>query len=62
MIWADRVALVLTLPGILLGIIADPGGPPFWELWLVFVAALWVLMRGVDFIATGEIRRRHSLR
>lgn len=59
MIWADRVALVLCLPVVLLALVqgSSGGGAPSWQFVAIIVGAIWLLLRGLDFIATGSIRR-----
>jgi hypothetical protein len=59
MIWADRVGLVLAVPVILFALLQGPGGVPHWSAFAIVAAIIWGLLRGLDFIFTGGVRRRY---
>lgn len=58
MIWADRVGLVLMVPVLLLGFVQAPGAPIPWTWFATVVGLFWFLLRGLHFIATGNVRSR----
>lgn len=54
MIWADRVAIVLA---VLLSPVMIWGVDGFSQLAIAVAVAVWVVLRGLDFIGTGRVRR-----
>lgn len=62
MIWADRVALVWAL--IVWGFVILTGHPepPYSVAALIATVVPWLLLRALDFIFMGSIRRNSSAR
>lgn len=61
MIWADRVALVFALLCFVIVLLnVDPERA--FSVSLILVGLLWFLLRAIDFIFVGEVRRLHRQR
>jgi hypothetical protein len=66
LIWADRIALVwwIFVAMVIYFTYPNPHASPFsepgtWRAFEFFVGIPWLMLRGIDFIGTGQIRLGH---